>query len=155
MHIPAKDKEEYKAMSPSQRKTYRNNRKKEMLARFKTKEKKVEAKAEADKPRSVAQLQGDIQKALNDHSIDPLVELLKQCKKGGKLPAKEKVAIYKFLMPYIHAQKKSIDIQADMKMNVSVTMQSFADASQKALNAEIVNLDEDEYKEFEDKLIED
>jgi len=164
IYIPKEDRKKYKAMNPGDKRAYRADRKaktaertaKQMATKAgKKKVIKLEKIEKAKVPKSVKEMQSDIQAALAEHEIDPLVELLKQCKKSGKLVMKDKVAIYKFLMPYIHAQKKSIDIQADLKMNVSVTMQSFAGASKQILDAELIEVDESEYTEFTDKLIEE
>lgn len=105
--------------------------------------------------KSISEMQGAIDVLLTRYGIDPLEELLKLCKKGSTgISKKEKVTIYKFLMPYIHATKKSIDIQQDLKMSVSVTLQSYQGAPQKVMNFTGPAISDSEYDEFTDNLLE-
>lgn len=90
-----------------------------------------------------------IKELLEKYGVDPIEGLLQDLQ-NPKLAVKEKIAIRKFLVPYVVSKKpdiKSVDIQQDLRMSVNVTVQSFRAASQDAMMP--VNLvDEDDYNEF-------
>lgn len=72
-----------------------------------------------------------IRELLAKYKVDPLEGLLRDLN-SPRVPAKEKIAIRKFLLPYVVSKKpelKAMDIQQDIKMNVSVTVKSFSKAS--------------------------
>ena len=104
--------------------------------------------AEAAKPVTATQMRGQLAAMLKKHDLDPLEELIIYAK-NAKTPRKEKKEIYKFLTPYVTPTLKSVDLQADHRMNVTVQMQSFGGATQRDVRtAEMV--DESEYDDFID-----
>jgi hypothetical protein len=98
----------------------------------------------------VRKMQGRMREMIATHGLDPLEELFVLLKKKGKgaLPAKEKVALYRFLVPYITPQLKAVDIQQETKMTVSVQVQSFKGASQESLRDRESEQKDSEYDEF-------
>jgi hypothetical protein len=97
-------------------------------------------------PMSVSQMRGQVQAMMEKHDLDPIEELIIHCK-SSSVPKKEKVQIYKFLVPYLTPTLKAVDVQQDLKMNVSVNLQSFDGARISDMKtAEPVA--EEEYEEF-------
>jgi hypothetical protein len=102
----------------------------------------------------VRKMQGRMREQITKHGVDPLEELFLMLKKTrkGKLDTKDRLALLKFMVPYITPQLKAVDIQQETKMTVSVNVQSFKGASQ----ADLRDLDgEVASSEYEDFLIDD
>lgn len=128
-----------KSLLPRKRTVRRVTGKKSAKAR----EARVE-KAKAHK--SVQDMRGAIAGLLESHDLDPIEELIIYCKRPAT-PQKEKIQLYKFLLPYLTPTLKAVDIQQDLKMNVSVELQSFDGARLSDMKtAEPV--DEGDYEEF-------
>jgi hypothetical protein len=100
----------------------------------------------ASKSKTPQQIRGALAALLTKHNVDPLEELIIMTK-SSKMNAKEKKEIYKFLVPFQTPTLKAIDMQQDIKMNVSVTTQSFADATMHDLK-QAEPVDESDYDEF-------
>ena len=93
----------------------------------------------------------DLRKAalflMDKHDLNPLEELIKMAN-DSETSATARKEILKFLVPYLFPTLKSVDVQQETKMNVTVSVQSYRGASQKdVLPAEMV--DSSEYDEFE------
>ena len=85
-----------------------------------------------------------------EEDLDPIKEMIKMVKvsKGpNKLPPHQKAMILKELAQYQAAKPKSMDIQQDDEMNVSVGMIDFRSANQRAMSRTVAAEDED-YDEF-------
>jgi len=102
----------------------------------------------------VRKMQGRMREQITKHGVDPLEELFLMLKKTrkGRLDTKDRLALLKFMVPYITPQLKAVDIQQETKMTVSVNVQSFKGASQgdlRDLEGEVAS------SEYEDFLIDD
>ena len=88
------------------------------------------------------------------NKFSPIEELLKLCQKTGRgaPTATERISILKELASYEAPKPKSVDIQADMKMNVSVSNIDFSQTTQALLKtvtqAEVIELENEAYDEF-------
>ena len=96
---------------------------------------------------------------MKKHQVDPLEGLLLELKDPDLKP-QERIAILKFLVPYTLSKKpelKALDVQQDMKMSVTVNVQSFRDMTKaEALDVSAENIvGDDEYDEFTKDLEED
>jgi hypothetical protein len=101
---------------------------------------------EAKRPKSVSDLRGELAGMLKKHNLDPIEELIIHCK-NQRTPQKEKVQLYKFLVPYMTPTLKAVDMQQDLKMNVSVQLQSFDGA--RISDMKLADpVPEEEYEEF-------
>ena len=105
-------------------------------------------------PKTVNEMRGAMSEMLKKHNFDPVEELLLYAMDENTKHT-DKISVCKFLVPYITPTLKSVDIQQDLKMNVSVTLQSFQGANQMKMVQEAKLLDESEYEEFEGDEIED
>ena len=163
----------YLTLSPEQREVFRSERKAELTARLaNVKRRKLtdQEKAERKRQREAKkkeeggekkseQLEGllledqqVIAGLLEKHQVRPLENLI-LATKSRSVSAKDKLAINKFLLPYIHSKKpelKAIDMQANMKMNVTVNVTSFAGVDAEDVTPDRVIVDESEYDEFEE-----
>jgi hypothetical protein len=83
-----------------------------------------------------------------DGDFSPIKKLM-ELATDEDVDQKERIMILKFLAPYQAPTPKSVDIQADMKMNVSVTLNQFGGITEKDLDDTYMaeNPDED-YEEF-------
>ena len=94
----------------------------------------------------------EVMAALKEHDYSPLNEMI-MAAKSGDLKPNEKLSIDKYLADKLYPSLKAIDMQADMNMNVSVTVQSFADATindMKKVHNQVIDLKDEDYEEFED-----
>lgn len=113
------------------------------------------AKKEANiaESKTIAEMRGEVERLCKKHDYSPLEELVLAAKKGKLKPA-ERISINKYLGNKMVPDVKAVDIQADMNMNVRVTLQSFADASVAAMKEAHKVVDEvltdDDYAEFEE-----
>lgn len=82
---------------------------------------------------------------------NPLSELFRIAKQR-KTPQKEKIEINKFLTTHLVPKMKAVDTQSRIKASVTVKVQSFKQASQKALKQvdQFVDADYEEFEESED-----
>lgn len=109
--------------------------------------------------KSPGQMRTAIAGLCDELNYNPIRELIEKAM-DPDTSAKEKKDIAKTLLPYIAPTLKSIDIQADIDHNVSVSIQSYVEANQKdlkeAMDAEITErregeaLSDEDYTEFQD-----
>lgn len=110
------------------------------------------AKKEANiaKSRDLATRTTEVEAVLKKHDYNPLEEMVTSAK-AGKLKPNEKLSVDKYLSDKLYPSLKAIDMQADMNMNVTVTIQSFKDATEAQIQQahEVIELDDADYEEFE------
>lgn len=120
-------------------------------------EKEIVAKEELSKLKEAsltpAQQRAAIEAMFRQHDFNPMEELLLLAtgKGDGSITDKDRKDILKFLAEYQAPKPKSIDIQADHKMNVSVVSVDFSKVSQRqVLPAKVMEVAEEAaYDEFE------
>lgn len=102
--------------------------------------------------RTLAETRGMVEELCKKHEYSPLEELILTAKKK-RLKPNEKISIDKYLASKMVPDLKAVDIQADMNMNVNVSIQSFADANIAMMKKvhETIDLTDEDYAEFEDK----
>lgn len=101
--------------------------------------------------KTIAEMRGEVERLCKEHDYNPLKELIVTAKKG-KLKPSEKISIDKYLGNKMVPDVKAVDIQADMNMNVRVTIQSFAGATEavmKEAHKVAIDLVDEDYEEFE------
>ena len=145
----------YDKMTPNEKRKFTMDRKVQMRKNLGHKDpKEVKREAALAEKTSIQDMRGALAKMLKKHDVDPINELLLYAADNATKKT-ESIAIYKFLVPYLTPTLKAVDVQADMKMNVAVTLQSFAGANQLKLAEEAHLLEDDEYDEFENDELED
>ena len=125
--------------------------------------KEVAARKKGDGAPSVDTMRSMMSDMMIEHNINPVNELFSiLTKKSGpnRLNVKDRVALLKFLTPYVTPQLRSVDVQQDLKMSVSVNIQSFKGATQEALREGVIDVNSEVYSEFtntveDDGLLED
>ena len=94
---------------------------------------------------------------MEKHGVDPLDGLLRDLN-NSKVSAKEKIAIRKFLLPYVASKRpelKAVDVQQDVKMNVSISINSFRGMNVADTVKTVELVPETEYLEFMDESLKD
>lgn len=81
----------------------------------------------ASKAPSAQEMRAAVAALFKEKQISPIEELIKTVQRKGKgaLTAKEKIPILRFLAEYEAAKPKTMDIQQDTNMNVSVGLMDF------------------------------
>lgn len=133
----------------------------EVGSRFKSKERKEEKIEKVVKEKTAVGFAGMFQNdqarivaLMEKHKIDPLEGLMIDLN-NRTISTKDKIAIRKFLVPYMVSKKpelKALDVQQDIKMNVSVKIQSYRDASKEDFMVNVTQVDDSEYDEFTEEV---
>jgi len=113
----------------------------------------VERKKLIDSAPTVKEQRALLQALFKKNDFEPIEEMIAMLKKKGKgAPStSERISLLKELGQYQVAKPKSVDIQADMKMNVTVQAVDFSATNQALLKLaaeEVIELEDEEYDEF-------
>ena len=114
-------------------------------------QKREEVLALATKAPSVKEMRAATSQLFKEYDLSPIKELIEMSRTRGKdaLPARDRMALLKFLAEYEAPRPKSVDIQQDTNMNISVGLVDFRSVQgNKAAPANLM-VDED-YDEFTD-----
>lgn len=106
----------------------------------------------ATKAPSVKEMRAATAQLFREYDLSPIKELIEMSRARGKaaLPPRDRMALLKFLAEYEAPRPKSVDIQQDTNMNVSVGLIDFS-TSRLGRDHEpkvLASGDEDEYSEF-------
>lgn len=101
----------------------------------------------ASKAPSVKEMRAATSQLFKEYDLSPIKELIEMSRTRGKdaLPARDRMALLKFLAEYEAPRPKSVDIQQDTNMHVSVGMVDFRNVRAQKNVAEVA---EEEYEEF-------
>lgn len=104
----------------------------------------------ANQAPTVKEMRGAVAALFKEEKLDPIKEMIAMVKRRGKgaLPPHQRAMLLKELAQYQAPKPKSVDVQADMDMQVSVGLVDFRDTGQKVVQAAAAAKDE-EYDEFE------
>lgn len=111
-----------------------------------------EVLALAGKAPTVKEMRAATAALFREYDLSPIKELIELSRKRGKdaLSAKDRMALLKFLAEYEAPRPKSVDIQQDTNMNVSVGMVDFRKAYSRE-GALDNGLTDQDYEEFEEE----
>lgn len=112
-------------------------------------QKREEVLALASKAPTVKEMRAATSQLFREYDLSPIKELIELSRKRGKdaLSAKDRMALLKFLAEYEAPRPKSVDIQQDTNMNISVGMVDFRHIKSPQTGQLEVLTDED-YEEF-------
>lgn len=113
-------------------------------------QRREEVLALASKAPSVKEMRAATSQLFKEYDLSPIRELIEMSRQRGKnaLPAKERMALLKFLAEYESPKPKSVDIQQDTNMNVSVGMVDFRNVRDTFGTTVTPAAEEEEYEEF-------
>jgi hypothetical protein len=164
------DREAYRQMTKAEKMAYTRKRKADLTKNLPSVQpklmKKLKEKGHSEedilsvRTKSLTQLAQEdqlrVRTLMNKHKVDPLEGLLVELS-NPELKVQDRLAIYKFLVPYTTTKKpelKAIDVQQDVRMSVSVNITSFKNTvAQDIIDAEVLGddlVDEGVYDEFYD-----
>lgn len=107
----------------------------------------------ASKAPSVKEMRGAVAALFKEENLDPIKEMIKMVKRrgAGALPPHQKAMLLKELAQYQAPKPKSVDVQADMDMNVTVGMYDFRNVSKAVVDVSHQELTDEDYDEFEEQ----
>ncbi len=97
-------------------------------------------------------MRGAVAALFKEENLDPIKEMIKMVKKrgAGALPPHQKAMLLKELAQYQAPKPKSVDVQADMDMHVTVGMNDFRNTSKAVVDVSHHELTDEDYDEFEE-----
>jgi len=113
--------------------------------------KREQIKDLASKAPSVKEMRGAVASLFKEMDLDPIKEMIKMVKRrgAGALPPHQKAMLLKELAQYQAPKPKSVDVQADMDMHVTVGMNDFRNTSKAVVDVSHHELTDEDYDEFE------
>lgn len=133
-------------------KSYQRDRE---LKKLTVEEQIAKKKENIAKSTNIAEKTRVVEEVCKELGYDPLREMITAAKKRTTKPS-EKIMVAKYVGDKLYPSLKAIDMQADMNMNVSVQLVSFAAATtdqMKKAHSTADKLKDEDYEEFEDKVI--